>query len=143
MTDAGILPGETLLADMRALCGDQVADDYVNMMNQVSQPRFYAIKNGFRDPTAVFIMVCANGNMLYKDMREAGKKLGLGSVETFSRRIFEMRRAGLIYTESVRDKGPGRPQLRLMFNPGVFSEMFNTDPGFLLAGRTGKNKIMT
>jgi hypothetical protein len=116
------------------LCGDDIASDFVNMMNQVNQPRFSAIKNTFRDSTSVFILACANSNVMYKDLREFGLKLGIASVETFSRRIYEMRRAGLIYTESMHNKGPGRPKLKLRFNPNAFKEMFNVDPSTMLSG---------
>ncbi len=138
-----IIPSEELVANIRELCGDTVADDYVNIMNQVSPPRFSAIKNSFKDSTSVFIMACANSNMLYKDMREAGIKLGLGSVETFSRRIYEMRKAGIIYTESMQNKGPGRPKLRLRFNPNAFKETFNLDPSTLLTSHIEERKIET
>lgn len=139
---ANISPSEELVVNIRKLCGDPVADDYVNLINQVSQPRFWALKHTFRDSTSVFIMACANSNMLYKDLRESGIKLGLGSVETFSRRIYEMRRTGLIYTESMQSKGPGRPQIRLKFNPSAFKEMFNLDPGTLLKGQAEEHKAM-
>ncbi len=140
VTMAKISPSEELVVNIRELCGDTIANDYVNMMNQVSQPRFSAIKNTFKDSTSVFIMACANSNILYKDLREAGLKLGIASVETFSRRIYEMRRAGLIYTESMHNKGPGRPKLKLRFNPNAFKEMFNMDPGTLLTGHTEEQR---
>jgi hypothetical protein len=138
-----ISPSEELVVNIRELCGDPVADDYVNLMNQVSQPRFWAIKNTFRDPTAIYIMACANSNILYKDLRGSGIKLGLGSVETFSRRIYEMRRAGIIYTEQMHSKSPGRPQIRLKFNPNAFKEMFNLDPGTLLRDNIEPHKVVT
>ncbi len=139
---AKISPSEELVVNIRELCGDSIANDYVHMMNQVSQPRFSAIKNTFKDSTSVFIMACANSNILYKDLREAGMKLGIASVETFSRRIYEMRRAGLIYTESMHNKGPGRPKLRLRFNPNAFKEMFNMDPGTLLTAHPEEHKVV-
>lgn len=126
---------QELVVNIRELCGEDTANDFVNMMNQVNQPRFSAIKNTFRDPTSVFIMACAHRNILYKDLREAGLKLGIASVETFSRRIYEMRRVGLIYTESMRNKGPGRPKLRLRFNPNAFKDMFNVDPSIMPASK--------
>ncbi len=125
---------QELVDNIRKLCGDDIASDFVNMMNQVNQPRFSAIKNTFRDSTSVFILACANSNIMYKDLREYGLKLGIASVETFSRRIYEMRRAGLIYTESMHNKGPGRPKLKLRFNPNAFKEMFNVDPSTMLSG---------
>ena len=137
-----ISPSEELVVNIKELCGDTIANDFVNMMNQVSQPRFSAIKNTFKDSTSVFIMACANSNILYKDLREAGLKLGIASVETFSRRIYEMRRAGLIYTESMHNKGPGRPKLRLRFNPNAFKEMFNMDPSSMLSGHTEEHKAV-
>lgn len=135
---------QELVDNIRKLCGDEIANNFVNMMNQVNQPRFSAIKNTFRDSTSVFILSCANSNMLYKDLREDGLKLGIASVETFSRRIYEMRRAGLIYTESMHNKGPGRPKLRLRFNPNAFKDMFNVDPSTMLSGgQTEENKVIT
>ncbi len=125
---------QELVDNIRKLCGDEISNNFVSMMNQVNQPRFSAIKNTFRDSTSVFILACANSNMLYKDLREDGLKLGIASVETFSRRIYEMRRAGLIYTESMHNKGPGRPKLKLRFNPNAFKEMFNVDPSTMLSG---------
>jgi len=83
-----ISPSEELVVNIKELCGDTIANDFVSMMNQVSQPRFSAIKNTFKDSTSVFIMACANSNILYKDLREAGLKLGIASVETFSSRIY-------------------------------------------------------
>lgn len=139
---AKISPSEELVVNIRELCGEAIASDYVNMINQVSQPRFSAIKNTFKDSTSVFIMACANSNILYKDLREAGLKLGIASVETFSRRIYEMRRAGLIYTESMHNKGPGRPKLRLRFNPNAFKEMFTMDPGTVLTPHPDERKIV-
>ncbi len=139
-----ISTSQELVDNIRKLCGDDIANDFVNMMNQVNQPRFSAIKNTFRDSTSVFILACANSNMLYKDLREDGLKLGIASVETFSRRIYEMRRAGLIYTESMHNKGPGRPKLRLRFNPNAFKDMFNVDPSTMLSGgQTEENKVIT
>jgi hypothetical protein len=129
-----ISTSQELVDNIRKLCGDDIASDFVNMMNQVNQPRFSAIKNTFRDSTSVFILACANSNIMYKDLREYGLKLGIASVETFSRRIYEMRRAGLIYTESMHNKGPGRPKLKLRFNPNAFKEMFNVDPSTILSG---------
>jgi hypothetical protein len=129
-----ISTSQELVDNIRKLCGDDIASDFVNMMNQVNQPRFSAIKNTFRDSTSVFILACANSNVMYKDLREFGLKLGIASVETFSRRIYEMRRAGLIYTESMHNKGPGRPKLKLRFNPNAFKEMFNVDPSTMLSG---------
>jgi hypothetical protein len=129
-----ISTSQELVDNIRKLCGDDIASDFVNMMNQVNQPRFSAIKNTFRDSTSVFILACANSNIMYKDLREYGLKLGIASVETFSRRIYEMRRAGLIYTESMHNKGPGRPKLKLRFNPNAFKEMFNVDPSTMLSG---------
>ncbi|OPY28797.1 MAG: hypothetical protein A4E28_01321 [Methanocella sp. PtaU1.Bin125] len=129
-----ISTSQELVDNIRKLCGDDIASDFVNMMNQVNQPRFSAIKNTFRDSTSVFILACANSNIMYKDLREFGLKLGIASVETFSRRIYEMRRAGLIYTESMHNKGPGRPKLKLRFNPNAFKEMFNIDPSTMLSG---------
>ena len=129
-----ISTSQELVDNIRKLCGDDIASDFVNMMNQVNQPRFSAIKNTFRDSTSVFILACANSNIMYKDLREFGLKLGIASVETFSRRIYEMRRAGLIYTESMHNKGPGRPKLKLRFNPNAFKEMFNVDPSTMLSG---------
>ncbi|MGA9140809.1 MAG: DUF5821 family protein [Methanocella sp.] len=129
-----ISTSQELVDNIRKLCGDDIASDFVNMMNQVNQPRFSAIKNTFRDSTSVFILACANSNIMYKDLREFGLKLGIASVETFSRRIYEMRRAGLIYTESMHNKGPGRPKLKLRFNPNAFKEMFNIDPSTMLTG---------
>ena len=129
-----ISTSQELVDNIRKLCGDDIASDFVNMMNQVNQPRFSAIKNTFRDSTSVFILACANSNVMYKDLREFGLKLGIASVETFSRRIYEMRRAGLIYTESMHNKGPGRPKLKLRFNPNAFKEMFNIDPSTMLSG---------
>jgi hypothetical protein len=129
-----ISTSQELVDNIRKLCGDDIASDFLNMMNQVNQPRFSAIKNTFRDSTSVFILACANSNIMYKDLREFGLKLGIASVETFSRRIYEMRRAGLIYTESMHNKGPGRPKLRLRFNPNAFKEMFNIDPSTMLSG---------
>jgi len=129
-----ISTSQELVDNIRKLCGDDIASDFVNMMNQVNQPRFSAIKNTFRDSTSVFILACANSNIMYKDLREYGLKLGIASVETFSRRIYEMRRAGLIYTESMHNKGPGRPKLKLRFNPNAFKEMFNIDPSTMLTG---------
>ena len=129
-----ISTSQELVDNIRKLCGDDIASDFVNMMNQVNQPRFSAIKNTFRDSTSVFILACANSNIMYKDLREYGLKLGIASVETFSRRIYEMRRAGLIYTESMHNKGPGRPKLKLRFNPNAFKEMFNLDPSTMLSG---------
>jgi hypothetical protein len=139
---AKISPSEELVANIRELCGEAIANDYVNIMNQVSQPRFSAIKNTFKDSTSVFIMACANSSILYKDLREAGLKLGIASVETFSRRIYEMRRAGLIYTESMHNKGPGRPKLRLRFNPNAFKEMFNMEPGTVLTAHAEEHKAV-
>ncbi len=139
---ANISPSEELAVNIRNLCGDTIADDFINLMNQVSQPRFWALKHTFRDSTSVFIMACASSSLLYKELRESGIKLGLGSVETFSRRIYEMRRAGLIYTEVMHGKGPGRPQIRLKFNPAAFKEMFNMDPGTLLKGQTEEHKAV-
>jgi hypothetical protein len=136
-----ISTSQELVVNIREVCGEDIASDFVAMMNQVNQPRFSAIKNTFRDSTSVFIMACANSNILYKDLREAGLKLGIASVETFSRRIYEMRRAGLIYTESMHNKGPGRPKLKLRFNPNAFKEMFNLDPSTMLsAGRVEEHK---
>ena len=129
-----ISTSQELVDNIRKLCGDDIASDFVNMMNQVNQPRFSAIKNTFRDSTSVFILACANSNVMYKDLREFGLKLGIASVETFSRRIYEMRRAGLIYTESMHNNGPGRPKLKLRFNPNAFKEMFNMDPSTMLSG---------
>ncbi len=129
-----ISTSQELVDNIRKLCGDDIASDFVNMMNQVNQPRFSAITNTFRDSTSVFILACANSNIMYKDLREFGLKLGIASVETFSRRIYEMRRAGLIYTESMHNKGPGRPKLKLRFNPNAFKEMFNVDPSTMLSG---------
>ncbi|HEY3274219.1 MAG TPA: DUF5821 family protein [Methanocella sp.] len=129
-----ISTSQELVDNIRKLCGEDIASDFVNMMNQVNQPRFSAIKNTFRDSTSVFILACANSNVMYKDLREFGLKLGIASVETFSRRIYEMRRAGLIYTESMHNKGPGRPKLKLRFNPNAFKEMFNVDPSTMLSG---------
>ncbi len=129
-----ISTSQELVDNIRKLCGDDIASDFVNMMNQVNQPRFSAIKNTFRDSTSVFILACANSNIMYKDLREFGLKLGIASVETFSRRIYEMCRAGLIYTESMHNKGPGRPKLKLRFNPNAFKEMFNVDPSTMLSG---------
>jgi hypothetical protein len=129
-----ISTSQELVDNIRKLCGDDIASDFVNMMNQVNQPRFSAIKNTFRDSTSVFILACSNSNIMYKDLREYGLKLGIASVETFSRRIYEMRRAGLIYTESMHNKGPGRPKLKLRFNPNAFKEMFNVDPSTMLSG---------
>ena len=129
-----ISTSQELVDNIRKLCGDDIASDFVNMMNQVNQPRFSAIKNTFRDSTSVFILACANSNIMYKDLREFGLKLGIASVETFSRWIYEMRRAGLIYTESMHNKGPGRPKLKLRFNPNAFKEMFNVDPSTMLSG---------
>ena len=129
-----ISTSQELVDNIRKLCGEDIASDFVNMMNQVNQPRFSAIKNTFRDSTSVFILACANSNIMYKDLREFGLKLGIASVETFSRRIYEMRRAGLIYTESMHNKGPGRPKLKLRFNPNAFKEMFNIDPSTMLSG---------
>jgi len=134
---------QELVDNIRKLCGEEIANNFVNMMNQVNQPRFSAIKNTFRDSTSVFILACANSNMLYKDLREDGLELGIASVETFSRRIYEMRRAGLIYTESMHNKGPGRPKLRLRFNPNAFREMFNVDPSTMLSGgQSEENKVV-
>jgi hypothetical protein len=129
-----ISTSQELVDNIRKLCGDDIASDFVNMMNQVNQPHFSAIKNTFRDSTSVFILACANSNVMYKDLREFGLNLGIASVETFSRRIYEMRRAGLIYTESMHNKGPGRPKLKLRFNPNAFKEMFNVDPSTMLSG---------
>lgn len=137
-----ISTSQELVVNIKELCGDDIANDFVNMMNQVNQPRFSAIKNTFRDSTSVFIMSCANSNILYKDLREAGLKLGIASVETFSRRIYEMRRAGLIYTESLHNKGPGRPKLRLRFNPNAFKEMFNVDPSTILTSSRAEDKAV-
>lgn len=139
-----ISTSQELVVNIREVCGEDIANDFVAMMNQVNQPRFSAIKNTFRDSTSVFIMACANSNILYKDLREAGLKLGIASVETFSRRIYEMRRAGLIYTESMHNKGPGRPKLKLRFNPNAFKEMFNLDPSTMLsAGRIEEHRAAT
>jgi hypothetical protein len=131
---------ENIMVNIRELCGDPITNDYVNIMNQVSQPRFSAIKNTFKDPVCVFILACANNNILYKDMREMGIKLGIGSMETFSRRLYEMRRAGLIYTESIHNKRAGRPQIMLRFIPNAFKEMFNMDPSALLTGYITEHK---
>jgi len=134
---------QELVDNIKRLCSEEIANNFVSMMNQVNQPRFSAIKNTFRDSTSVFILACANSNMLYKDLREDGLKLGIASVETFSRRIYEMRRAGLIYTESMHNKGPGRPKLRLRFNPNAFRDMFNVDPSTMLTGgQTDDSKVV-
>ncbi|MCD1294541.1 hypothetical protein CUJ83_05940 [Methanocella sp. CWC-04] len=137
-----ISTSQELVANIKEQCGEDIANDFEKMMDQVNQPRFSAIKNTFRDSTSVFIMACANSNILYKDLREAGLKLGIASVETFSRRIYEMRRAGLIYTESMHNKGPGRPKLKLRFNPNAFKEMFNVDPSTMLSSSHSEDKAV-
>jgi hypothetical protein len=34
----------------------------------------------------------------------------------------------------MHNKGPGRPKLKLRFNPNAFKEMFNVDPSTMLSG---------
>jgi|AntRauMinimDraft_2_1070382.scaffolds.fasta_scaffold00072_17 hypothetical protein len=111
-----------IYATMRDELGDEVAEDYQNIIEGMENSR---TSDDGMDEVATALLVASKHNILLYDVSKWGEDCGLASKAKFSRTKTRLEDNGYIDTEKV-PIDVGRPRLRLKLAPNVFEEDYDS-----------------